>query len=223
MLSPSSTVAMLATERPIAVRILQRHGIDFCCGGHRSLAEACAQSGITADLLLAEVTAEEQRAAPSPRRWDAAPLPELVNYLLIQHHRPLDTELPRLTGLVNKVCSVHRDLDPTGFDAIRSTWLALRDDLVPHMEKEEQVLFPWIMAGKGGDAGGPIATMEQEHVAVGGLLKELRALTNDYRVPEEACGSWRALWAGLEALEADLHTHIHLENNVLFPRALDEG
>ena len=200
--------------------MLQRHGIDFCCGGQRSLAEACLQRGITADILLSEVAAEEARALPSPRRWDDAPLPELIAYVLVKHHRPLDTELPRLSALINKVCSVHHDVDPDRFDALRATWRALLDDLVPHILKEEQVLFPWILAGNGGDAGGPIQLVEEEHLIVGSLLAQLRRLTDSYQAPPDACGSWRALWSGLEALEVDLHTHIHLENNVLFPRAL---
>ena len=221
-MTANATVATLATERPHSVRVLQRHGIDFCCGGQRTLDDACAQRGITADILLTEVADEEARALPSPRRWDDAPLPELVDYLLVHHHRPLDSELPRLSALINKVCSVHHDRDPERFDALRSTWRALIDDVIPHMAKEEQVLFPWITAGNGADAGGPIQVMEEEHIVVGALLAQLRRLTDNYQAPAEACGSWRALWSGLEALEADLHTHIHLENNVLFPRALQE-
>jgi regulator of cell morphogenesis and NO signaling len=98
--------------------------------------------------------------------------------------------------------------------------LALASDLDPHLIKEEQVLFPMIRAGHGASAGDPIAGMEMEHEAVGGMLRRLRELTDDYRIPEGACNTWRALWVGLEALEHDLHDHIHLENNILHTRVL---
>lgn len=214
------TVAQLATTRPQSVKVLQRHRIDFCCGGARPLDEACADRAITVDALLGEVAAVELAATPDLRRWDDAPLDALLDHIEARHHRPLDGELPRLDALVRKVTAVHHDKDPARMDALRRTWGDLLDDLVPHMAKEEQVLFPWIRSGRGASAGAPIHVMETEHVHVGGLLTELRRLTDDYVPPAEACGSWRALWAGLEALEQDLHRHIHLENNVLFPRAL---
>jgi regulator of cell morphogenesis and NO signaling len=115
---------------------------------------------------------------------------------------------------------VHHDKDPATMDALRRAWTDLVEDLVPHMRKEEQVLFPWIRSGHGDSAWAPIQVMESDHERVGEILATIRRLTGDYVVPEEACGSWRALWQGLEALEEDLHRHIHLENNVLFPRAL---
>lgn len=214
------TVGELATTRPVSVKVLQRLGIDFCCGGARPLEEACAARGVALPTLLAEVDALEAAARPDDRRWDGAPLDALIDHILAKHHRPLDTELPRLDHLVRKVTGVHYTKDPATMDGIRAAWAELVEDLVPHMKKEEQVLFPWIRAGQGTSAGGPVQVMEAEHEHVGAVLVALRRLTNDYVVPEEACGSWRALWQGLEALEEDLHRHIHLENNVLFPRAL---
>lgn len=216
------TVGELATTRPLSVKVLQHHGIDFCCGGGRVLDDACAAKGLDARALLSEVDALEAAARPDERRWDHAPLPALLEHILAVHHRPLDAELPRLDFLVRKVTSVHHDKDPDTMDALRRAWSALAADLVPHMAKEEQVLFPLILAGKGRHVGAPVNVMHQEHEHVGGLLVGLRRLTGDYVVPPEACGSWRALWQGLEALEAGLHRHIHLENNVLFPRALAE-
>lgn len=214
------TVGELATTRPLSVKVLQRMGIDFCCGGTRPLDEACAARAIDADVLLAEVEVLEAAARPDERRWDQAPLPELVDYILVKHHRPLDTELPRLDALLRKVTAVHYDKDSTLMEGLRQAWSDLRDDLLPHMAKEERVLFPWIKSGQGASAGAPIQVMATEHERVGEILAELRRLTGGYVVPAEACGSWRALWQGLEALEADLHRHIHLENNILFPRAL---
>ncbi len=218
------TVSELATSRPLSVRVLQRHGIDFCCGGARPLDAACTARGLRAETLLQEVDAVEAEARPDARRWDQAPIPELVAHILARHHRPLDTELDRLDFLVGKVTTVHHDKDPAMMDGIRQAWQDLLDDLLPHMKMEEDLLFPRILAGvrAGPDPGlgSPIEVMEEEHKAVGRTLATLRALTKDYVVPDEACGSWRALWQGLEALEADLHQHIHLENNVLFQRVL---
>lgn len=214
------TVAELVTTRPNAVKALQRHGIDFCCGGGRPLDEACAARGLDAGALLAEVDALDRVGRAPARRWESAPLDELIDHILERHHRPLDAELPRLDALVRKVTAVHHDKDPKTMDGLRAAWGELQADLLPHMEKEEQLLFPWIREGQGASAGAPISVMEVEHQQVGELLSTIRRLTGAYTVPAEACGSWRALWQGLEALEADLHEHIHLENNVLFPRAL---
>jgi regulator of cell morphogenesis and NO signaling len=215
------TVAELATTRPLSVKVLQRHGIDFCCGGGRVLEQACAGRSVDVATLLAEVSAEEAAAQPDTERWDTAPLSTLIDHIVARHHRPLDTELPRLDQLVRKVTRVHHDKDPATMDALLRVWTELTDDLVPHMLKEERALFPLILSGRGAYAGAPVSVMEAEHTQMGELLAELRRLTGGYVAPPEACGSWRALWQGLEALEADLHQHIHLENNVLFPRALD--
>lgn len=214
------TVAQLVTTRPNAVKALQRHGIDFCCGGGRPLDEACAARGLDPDTLLAEVDALDTAGRRPLRSWETAPLDELIDHILERHHRPLDAELPRLDALVRKVTAVHHDKDPKTMVDLRAAWSELQEDLLPHMEKEEQLLFPWIREGQGASAGAPIQVMEIEHQRVGELLSTIRRLTGAYTVPAEACGSWRALWQGLEALEADLHEHIHLENNVLFPRAL---
>lgn len=214
------TVGTLATQRPQSVKVLQRHGIDFCCGGARPLDAACASKGLDPAALLDEVAAEESQRNTADVRWDHAPLGELVAHVLARHHRPLDAELPRLDGLVRKVARVHHDRDPAGFDRLVGLWEALCEDLEPHMMKEERILFPAILAGRGRDVGGPVSVMHADHDALGEILVGLRDLTGDYTPPADACGSWRALYQGLSDLEADLKLHIHLENNVLFPRAL---
>ena len=219
-MSPDPTIAELATTRPLSVRVFHRHTIDFCCAGGRSLSEVCTKKGLDPKGVLDEITAEEASARAPALRWDAVPLGELVDHLLVRYHEPLDAELPRLGQLWEKVCRVHGETDPTMFAELGRLWQALRDDLEPHMAKEEQILFPWIRRGQGASADGPIAVMEEEHERVGEILTEIRAITHDYQLPPGACRSYTALWQGLEALEADLHEHIHLENHVLFPRAL---
>ncbi|MCB9740739.1 MAG: iron-sulfur cluster repair di-iron protein [Deltaproteobacteria bacterium] len=216
------TVADLAATRPKALRVLHRHGIDFCCGGRRTVAEACERAGVSADQLLAEV-AELEASEPADERWDTAPLGELIDHIIDRHHRPLDDELPRLLQMAHRVVQVHGHKQPDRLPALFETVLALRDDLLPHMHKEEAILFPWMRSGRGADAQSPVRVMLYEHEAVGELLEKLRALTDGYTAPPGACATWRGLFQGLSELDEDLRLHIHLENNVLFPRALQAG
>lgn len=213
-------IGTLAAEHPLATRVFARHGIDFCCGGGRPLGEVCSEKGLDAAAVLEEVQAELAKPGEEPERWDQAPLNDLITHILHAYHRPLREELPRLEGMARKVLDVHGARDPQKFNRIVSVFARLRAELESHMMKEEQILFPMIMSGSGAMAGGPISVMEDEHESAGGALRELRALTDGYEVPEEACNTWRALWCGLKALEATMHQHIHLENNILFPRAL---
>ena len=170
--------------------------------------------------MLAEIARETAPAGAPEARWDTAPLAELIAHIVETYHRPLDLELPRLDAMAEKVLAVHHDKDPEMLAGVRETVQALRADLEPHLQKEERILFPLILAGHGAAAAPPVSVMRAEHDAVGALLARLRALTRGYAVPAEACNTWRALWHGCAALERDLHAHIHLENNVLFPRAL---
>lgn len=220
-LTPTSTIGGIAAAHPKSVKVFQKLGIDFCCGGKRTLDEVCASSNLAVDDVLARIASAEQ--SPETQSWDEAPLNDLIDHILARHHEPLCEELPRIEGMARRVLAVHGPKDPEGLQAMVDTFVALRDDLVPHMEKEETILFPWIRSGRGAEAQGPVRVMLLEHERVGGLLRTLRTLTNDYKAPLGACGTWRALWQAFEDLEADLHEHIHLENNILFPRALQGG
>ena len=160
------------------------------------------------------------RSGPE-ERWDEAPLSDIIEHILAVYHRPLAEELPRLESMARKVLDVHGDKDPERLSELVSVFAALRGELEEHMVKEEKVLFPMIQQGQGVMADGPISVMEHEHESAGDALRRLRELTNDYEVPENACNTWRALWHGLAALEEAMHRHIHLENNILFPRALE--
>ena len=219
-INPDSKVGQIAAEHPLATRVFARHGIDFCCGGGKPLGEVCTQRGLDAATVLAEI--ERELVAPSATevRWDQAPLGELVAHILAAFHKPLEEELPRLEAMARKVVDVHRDKQPEMLPELLSVYLGLKAELEQHMAKEEQILFPMIQRGQGAMAAGPIAVMEHEHDSAGGALRRLRELTSGYEVPAEACNTWRALWHGLAALEVSLHQHIHLENNILFPRAL---
>jgi regulator of cell morphogenesis and NO signaling len=213
------TVGDVAAAYPLAVRVFDRYGIDFCCGGARDLVEACAAAGISVKALLDEVR-REGVASDAPESWRGRPLGQLIDHILERYHRPLDTELPRLEALAAKVLAAHGPKDPERFTALLQAFQGLRAELEPHMAKEEQVLFPWIRSGRGQSAGPPIRVMLMEHDSAAEYLAQLRKLTDDYKVPAEACPTWRALYEGLEAFETELKQHIHLENNVLFPGAL---
>ena len=215
-----TTVGQIATEHPLATRVFHRHGIDFCCGGGKPLKDVCAARGIDTDVVLAEIQKELDASAKPEERWDQASLEELIDHILVTYHEPLYEELPRLETMAGKVLDVHRDKDPDTLSELQTICVDLHAELKNHMAKEEQVLFPMIRGGQGAMAGGPITVMLHEHDSAATALRRLRELTKDYEVPAEACNTWRALWHGLAALEASLHQHIHLENNILFPRAL---
>lgn len=215
---PHETLAQFAVRHAGASRVFHRHGLDFCCGGGVTLADACARKGLDAGAIAAELQAAIA-AAPPGVRWDERPLPELVEHLLAHFHAAHREEVPRLLEMARKVEHVHGDKGscPRG---LADHLARMADELEEHMQKEEQVLFPMLLAGRGRMAGMPIQVMEEEHVAHGENLARLRALAHGYVPPAEACNTWTALYLGLAELERDLMEHIHLENNVLFRRAL---
>ena len=213
-------IGQIAAEHPMATRVFARHGIDYCCGGGRPLREVCEQKGLHTGAVLEEIEKELAEPGVSDERWDEAPLGDLIDHILFTYHESLREELPRLEAMARKVVDVHRDKRPEMLPQMLSVYLGLKSELEEHMMKEEQILFPAIKAGQGTTTDGPIAVMEHEHESAAAALRRLRELTDGYDVPPEACNTWRALWHGLAALEDSLHRHIHLENNILFPRAL---
>ena len=217
-LSDASTLADLAVTHPAASRVFHRHGLDFCCHGRRPLAEACAERGLAASGVLDEIEGEEAMAPDQPR-WDERPIADLVHHIVGFYHQRLRVELPELVSMAAKVEDRHaaKASCPTGLLAhLEETWQAV----VEHLAKEEQILFPMILAGRGRMAAGPVHVMEAEHDDHAESLRKIRELTNDLVAPEEACATWRALYLRLAAFEAELMDHIHLENNVLFRRVL---
>lgn len=183
-ITEESHVGQLATEYPVAaVRVFARHNIDYCCGGNRSLEEACEKKGLDPEVLLKEIRNEVGMAKFSGDRWDQAPLEELIEHILSVYHKPLYEELPRLEAMAQKVFAVHGEKDPERLGELLSVYVGLKEDLEPHMAKEEQILFPMIKQGRGAMAGGPISMMKMEHDSAGAALKRLRELTNGYKVP----------------------------------------
>jgi regulator of cell morphogenesis and NO signaling len=215
-------VADIVVANPAAAQVFERHRIDYCCNGRRPLADACADAGLEPTDVIAEL--EQLGTATS----DSAPIGEigaLIGHIVATHHTSLRRELPRLGDLMDKVIAAHGTAHPEVHD-VAALLHGLTDDLLPHLTKEEQVLFPLAIQLLGaveptdfhcGSILDPIRVMHTEHDRAGGLLAALREQTDDYTPPDDACPTWRALYAGLADLEADTHRHVHLENNILFP------
>lgn len=217
-IAPDVSLAELATTVPGAARVLERHRLDFCCRGERTLAAACADRALPTAALVSELRA----AVPSDddlTPWATAPLDALIDHILARYHVPLREELSRLIALAEKVERRHADKPacPRGLAAHLAT---MAEALEEHLQKEERILFPLIGAGRGGAAGMPIRVMQDEHLDHAANLDVLRTLAHDFVAPDAACASWHALYLGLATLESDLHAHIALENHVLFLRAL---
>jgi regulator of cell morphogenesis and NO signaling len=223
-ITDATTIAEIATACPASVRVFQRYGIDFCCGGKRPLRSACADQGIPFEELARALGEAAAAPAPDTRDWSRQPLHTLIDHIIGTYHDALRDELPRLGAMAAKVAAVHGRKSPA-LRHIDEVLGALSADLGEHMHKEERALFPAIRSAEAGLAGAaavahPIAVLEHEHDDAGVLLAELRSLTDGFAVPDWGCGTMRALYDGLAALEAAMHVHVHLENNVLFPRAL---
>ena len=222
-ITETTTVAEIATALPGSVRVFQRHGIDFCCGGKTPLARACQDHGLSFSEIARTIEASAARTVDATD-WRFEPLHSLADHIVRTYHDPLREELPRLAAMAAKVSRVHGAKAPH-LVRLEAVVTELAEDLTAHMRKEEAVLFPAIRSIEAGGTArvpisAPVAVMENEHDHAGALLAELRTLTDGYTAPEWACGTFRALYNGLAELEAAMHVHVHLENNILFPRAL---
>jgi len=222
-------IADVATTAPSTIKVFQQHGIDFCCGGHRPLADACAEHHLEVEALLNEI--HGSMAMPSDERdWRNERLSDLVSYIQARFHEALRAEIPRLDAMVDKVLSRHGEHYPEMLSALQREFRHLRDELLAHMEKEDQILFPAIIDLERGRASamgtwswidGPIEVMELEHAHAGAALAAMRDITGQYTCPPDACPTFQGLFYGLEQLEREMHVHVHLENNILFPRAAE--
>jgi regulator of cell morphogenesis and NO signaling len=229
------TVRELALENPAATRVFEKLGIDYCCGGGQTLEQACQAAhvpiGQVADALL---SASQAASASAPaRNWQAEPLSELLAHIQSTHHAFTRQEIARLGPLFDKVCSVHGGNHPELL-RLRQVFSGLAEELTTHLMKEEMVLFPYILRMEEavvakepllpppfGSVRNPVATMMNEHDGAGAALRSMRQIGNGYAAPSDACVSLQTLYQALAAFEADLHQHIHLENNLLFPRAVE--
>jgi len=228
------TVREIALAAPATTRVFEEYKIDYCCGGRRSLADACAAAGV--DTAILEQRLNEVMAEPDPNakyQPENATPSQLIGYILSTHHVFTREETSRLTELMEKVVRKHADAHPELVE-LRRTFAHLVESLIPHLHKEETVLFPYIQRLEAavrrgsspplphfGSVENPVRMMMRDHEADGLRLARMRQLTDHFTPPDGACPSFTALYAGLQDLERDLHRHIHLENNVLFPAAME--
>lgn len=229
------TVGELALENPGATRVFEKLGIDYCCGGGRSLEEACRAAHVSIGQAVDALAAAKQAAQATAQGgdWQSAPVSELIAHIKNTHHKYTREEIARLGPLFDKVCSVHGKNHPE-LDAMRDTFSALAEELTLHLMKEEMMLFPYIerleeaamekapvVPSPFGSVRNPVAMMMHEHDSAGNALRGLRQASHGYTAPADACISFQTLYGALAEFEADLHLHIHLENNILFPRAVE--
>lgn len=206
-------IGQIAVELPGATAVFRRHKLDFCCGGQIALQEACERKQLSVDTVLAELEGLQRVDVDVAQQ----PVPEVIDHILQRYHAVHREQLPELIRMARRVEAVHRDSPdvPTG---LADHLEAMEQELLDHMDKEENILFPLLRAGGRGMAHNPIAVMRHEHTSHGEQLERLMALAHDTKPPAGACNTWRALYAGIAQLSDDLINHIHLENNLLFPQ-----
>jgi regulator of cell morphogenesis and NO signaling len=234
-ITAEKTVRELALENSAATRVFEKLGIDYCCGGNKSLEEACRVANVPTDKVLDSLEMAEQasRANQKERSWQVEPLADLIDHINSTHHKYTREEIARLGPLFDKVYSVHGKNHPE-LQRVRASFQGLAQELTAHMMKEEMVLFPYIVRMEEaviqrepilpppfGSVQNPVAMMMHEHDSAGEALRAMRKTSAGYTPPGDACISYQTLYKALADFEADLHQHIHLENNILFPRAIE--
>jgi regulator of cell morphogenesis and NO signaling len=231
MTTSQSTLRSIALAQPATIRVFERFHLDYCCGGNRPLAEACAQKNISVDAILAALA--EATTAPEPARdFTQATPTELIQHIVSTHHAYVRSELPRLLPMAERCAAKHGPAHPEVIQSERQL-RQLGTELLNHLSKEELILFPYIESLERFQNGvgpaphacfptveSPIQMMLNEHEAAGALLEQMRASTNNFTPPADACPTLVGLYDGIDAFERDLHRHVHLENNLLFPRAI---
>lgn len=222
-MTPETPVGQIVAAQPLLAKVFEKYGIDYCCGGKLPLATLAGKKGVDSHALIAELEAA-MAVAPAPAvDWKLESLEKLIAHIVETHHEFLREALPRLAYLSEKVARVHGDVHPELIE-FASIYEGFNAELTQHMAKEEQILFPAIIRLEQGlerfPVNNPITVMEAEHDSAGRDLDRMRELSNGFTPPEDACNSYRALYAGIAELELDLFEHIHKENNILFPRAI---
>lgn len=233
-ITTEKTIGELAVEYPAATRVLEKLGIDYCCGGGNTLEQACHKAGLPLEQVRDSLkTVLEKAESKAPQRdWNTEPLADLIAHIRCKHHEFTRAEIARIEPLFDKVCSVHGGNHPE-LAAMRAAFRNLAQELSTHLMKEELMLFPYIvrmeeavlekspvLPAHFGTVRNPVAMMMHEHDGAGEALREMRSAGKGYAAPPDACISYRTLYQALAEFEADLHQHIHLENNILFPRAI---
>lgn len=227
------TLGEIAAKDLHKALIFKKYGLDFCCGGKKTVKQACAEKGLDVAAIEHELLQVDNKAASPPLPYNEWTLEFLADFIVATHHAYVRKTLPDIMAYANKVMRVHGGHHPE-LMMVNELVEAINAELTPHMMKEEQILFPFIKElsrakndrqsprdTQFGTVQNPIRMMEMEHETVGECLAELRRVTNDYTMPPDACASYSLLYRMLPEFEDDLHTHIHLENNILFAKAVE--
>ncbi len=229
------TIREIALEMPATTRVFEELKIDYCCGGNKNFKEACETANVSPRIVEEKISAvlSDKNERSENDFTDQVSPNKLIDFIVAKHHAFTRDEITRLLPLMDKVARKHGQLHPELLE-VKKAFDHLCEDLLPHMHKEELVLFPHIKKLEAseiadlpvpnapfGTIQNPIRMMNMEHEVAGDLLKAIRKFANDFVPPEDGCPSYKALYFGLEELEKDLHRHIHLENNILFPLAVE--
>lgn len=233
MTAVTETVREIAQKQPTSIRVFEEFGIEYCCGGGERLIEACAAMNVDVDAVVSALEAAAHNENTEAKDWTKESLADLTKHIVATHHVYCKEELPRLSGLAMKVVKVHGGTNPE-LALIRAKLAELAEELTDHLAEEEIVVFPMIvkLEAEKGSAGvkpvearvsvkSPLALLIHEHDHAGVLLAEIRSLSRDFNPPEYACTTYHVFFDGLKDFERDLHRHVHLENNILFPRAVE--
>jgi regulator of cell morphogenesis and NO signaling len=225
----NTTIGEVAANLPGSVRLFERLQIDYCCGGKRTLEDVCEerQLGLQEVLAALDTIRDVGRGAPDLKDWSTAPLTELTGHIVSKHHSYVRSEVPRVSGLLDRICEVHGENRPE-FRKARELWQLLSDELSGHMFKEENILFPYVeqleasgddrpLSPPFGSVENPIRMMVHEHETAGSLIGDIQNLFVD----RTGCNTCLEFFRSVDTFEKDLHQHIHLENNILFPRAIE--
>jgi regulator of cell morphogenesis and NO signaling len=223
----------IALANPEARQILEDAGVDYCCGGGKSLHDACMHADVSEEEILKRLRENKELVSTGEKAWTSAPLAELTKHIREVHHRYVRESINRAGALLVKVKTKHGENHPE-IAEVQKLFGEVGKEMVMHMQKEEQILFPYIDALERSANGNgpleppffetvknPIHAMMKEHDSAGDLVERIRKATGEYTPPADACTSYKALYQELREFEADLHQHVHLENNILFPRAVE--
>ena len=226
-------VKEIALSNPRARRVLEDAGVDYCCGGGKSLQDACLHADVTADEILKRLRQNGELAGPGDTEWTSASLAELTQHIRERHHKYVRDSIPRVRALLAKIREKHGSKH-CEIEEIEKLFGDVAREMTAHMQKEEQILFPYIDALERSASGNsaveppffqtvrnPIHAMMKEHDSAGDLVRRIRKASNEYKAPADACATFQATYQELRQFEEDLHLHVHLENNILFPRAVE--